>query len=164
MGAKIQAFHIFQTPLSSHYPLPLNKSPLCFVILNISSYWHFSAAIFPPGTLAIHHSAKLLSMDQLFYYSLSALLCYIKEKRAQKKEQEVTIGQYIAGNIGIGSRETFATNHFQLCIYSIVYGCNKANIDFGKFIVCQILLQTEGAAVQFSVFNVRRYTVLFKFP
>jgi len=24
MGAKIQAFDIFQTPLSSHYPLPLN--------------------------------------------------------------------------------------------------------------------------------------------
>ncbi len=23
MGAKIQAFDIFQTPLSSHYPLPL---------------------------------------------------------------------------------------------------------------------------------------------
>ncbi len=26
MGAKIQAFDIFQTPLSSHYPLPLIKS------------------------------------------------------------------------------------------------------------------------------------------
>jgi hypothetical protein len=25
MGAKIQVFDIFQTPLSSHYPLPLNK-------------------------------------------------------------------------------------------------------------------------------------------
>ncbi len=25
MGAKIQAFDIFQTPLSSHYPLPLNE-------------------------------------------------------------------------------------------------------------------------------------------
>jgi hypothetical protein len=25
MGAKIQAFDIFQTPLSSHYPLPLRK-------------------------------------------------------------------------------------------------------------------------------------------
>jgi hypothetical protein len=25
MGAKIQAFDIFQTPLSSHYPQPLNK-------------------------------------------------------------------------------------------------------------------------------------------
>ncbi len=24
IGAKIQAFSIFQTPLSSHYPLPLN--------------------------------------------------------------------------------------------------------------------------------------------
>ncbi len=24
MGAKIQAFDIFETPLSSHYPLPLN--------------------------------------------------------------------------------------------------------------------------------------------
>ena len=26
MGAKIQAFDIFQTPLSSHYPLPLMQS------------------------------------------------------------------------------------------------------------------------------------------
>jgi hypothetical protein len=26
MGAKIQAFDIFQTPLSSHYPLPLSVS------------------------------------------------------------------------------------------------------------------------------------------
>jgi hypothetical protein len=26
MGAKIQAFDIFQTPLSSHYPLPLRTS------------------------------------------------------------------------------------------------------------------------------------------
>jgi hypothetical protein len=25
MGAKTQAFDIFQTPLSSHYPLPLNR-------------------------------------------------------------------------------------------------------------------------------------------
>ncbi len=25
MGAKIQAFDIFQTPLSSHYPLPLSR-------------------------------------------------------------------------------------------------------------------------------------------
>jgi hypothetical protein len=25
MGAKIQAFDIFQTPLSSHYPLPLSQ-------------------------------------------------------------------------------------------------------------------------------------------
>jgi hypothetical protein len=25
MGAKIQAFDIFQTPLSSHYPLPLKS-------------------------------------------------------------------------------------------------------------------------------------------
>jgi hypothetical protein len=28
MGAKIQAFDIFQTPLSSHYPLPLRLSCL----------------------------------------------------------------------------------------------------------------------------------------
>jgi hypothetical protein len=26
MGAKIQAFDIFQTPLSSHYPLPLKEN------------------------------------------------------------------------------------------------------------------------------------------
>ncbi len=26
MGAKIQAFDIFQTPLSSHYPLPLSQT------------------------------------------------------------------------------------------------------------------------------------------
>jgi hypothetical protein len=29
MGAKIQAFDIFQTPLSSHYPLPLNEKVPC---------------------------------------------------------------------------------------------------------------------------------------
>jgi hypothetical protein len=28
MGAKIQAFDIFQTPLSSHYPLPLRTESL----------------------------------------------------------------------------------------------------------------------------------------
>jgi hypothetical protein len=28
MGAKIQAFDIFQTPLSSHYPLPLRAFSL----------------------------------------------------------------------------------------------------------------------------------------
>jgi hypothetical protein len=27
MGAKIQAFDIFQTPVSSHYPLPLMTMP-----------------------------------------------------------------------------------------------------------------------------------------
>jgi hypothetical protein len=36
MGAKIQAFDIFQTPLSSHYPLPLKKE-----ILNLArpGFW-----------------------------------------------------------------------------------------------------------------------------
>ncbi len=33
MGAKIQAFDIFQTPLSSHYPLPLsNLLSYCLMI------------------------------------------------------------------------------------------------------------------------------------
>jgi hypothetical protein len=55
MGAKIQAFDIFQTPLSSHYPLPLSldyswaKVGICtFVGLNgtpveayILGYLHF---------------------------------------------------------------------------------------------------------------------------
>ncbi len=33
MGAKIQAFDIFQTPLSSHYPLPL------ITFFNIKIFW-----------------------------------------------------------------------------------------------------------------------------
>jgi hypothetical protein len=33
MGAKIQAFDIFQTPLSSHYPLPLRFSFCVNVLL-----------------------------------------------------------------------------------------------------------------------------------
>jgi aminopeptidase N len=31
MGAKIQAFDIFQTPLSSHYPLPLRDIYVLFL-------------------------------------------------------------------------------------------------------------------------------------
>ncbi len=31
MGAKIQAFDIFQTPLSSHYPLPLMPDPVAHI-------------------------------------------------------------------------------------------------------------------------------------
>jgi hypothetical protein len=34
MGAQIQAFDIFQTHLSSHYPLPLSrKSRICFPLI-----------------------------------------------------------------------------------------------------------------------------------
>jgi hypothetical protein len=32
MGAKIQAFDIFQTPLSSHYPLPLRKQAAFYAL------------------------------------------------------------------------------------------------------------------------------------
>ncbi len=35
MGAKIQAFDIFQTPLSSHYPLPLIQLFHIFLFLAI---------------------------------------------------------------------------------------------------------------------------------
>ncbi len=34
MGAKIQAFDIFQTPLSSHYPLSPVRQSLCWQIAN----------------------------------------------------------------------------------------------------------------------------------
>jgi hypothetical protein len=34
MGAKIQAFDIFQTPLSSHYPLPLRDEIVDKIIKN----------------------------------------------------------------------------------------------------------------------------------
>ncbi len=37
MGAKIQAFDIFQTPLSSHYPLPLTW--LCTQLFRHLIYW-----------------------------------------------------------------------------------------------------------------------------
>ncbi len=40
MGAKNQAFDIFQTPLSSHYPLPLNMKDdiLLYVALRMCTY------------------------------------------------------------------------------------------------------------------------------
>ncbi len=50
MGAKTQAFDIFQTPFSSHYPLPLTKSTLengvyiylkfiCVLTANVHRHW-----------------------------------------------------------------------------------------------------------------------------
>ncbi len=41
MGAKIQAFDIFQTPLSSHYPLPLRKltHPSSLLAMNAQRTW-----------------------------------------------------------------------------------------------------------------------------
>ncbi len=36
MGAKIQAFDIFQTPLSSHYPLHLSFAVLYFNFFNVT--------------------------------------------------------------------------------------------------------------------------------
>ncbi len=41
MGAKIQAFDIFQTPLSSHYPLPLNlkNRKSAFFLIQFSRRW-----------------------------------------------------------------------------------------------------------------------------
>ncbi len=45
MGAKIQAFDIFQTPLSSHYQLPLNSSMkgmgVLRVLISDIHYWVF---------------------------------------------------------------------------------------------------------------------------
>ncbi len=38
MGAKIQAIDIFQTPLSSHYPLPL-KGHIWFKKKNVGLSW-----------------------------------------------------------------------------------------------------------------------------
>ncbi len=41
MGAKIQAFDIFQTPLSSHYPLPLNRKKQYLLLKETIFYLKF---------------------------------------------------------------------------------------------------------------------------
>jgi hypothetical protein len=53
MGAKIQAFDIFQTPLSSHYPLPLrspgiDSQPCGPVRQPYLTYWPARARIYKP--------------------------------------------------------------------------------------------------------------------
>ncbi len=50
MGAKIQAFDIFQTPLSSHYPLPLKYEKLATMMIVASdNHEHF-----PSSTMHFH--------------------------------------------------------------------------------------------------------------
>jgi hypothetical protein len=59
MGAKIQAFDIFQTPLSSHYPLPLRSiaelrafygNPITYIRAFYISEWTYTRM--PPFLIA----------------------------------------------------------------------------------------------------------------
>jgi hypothetical protein len=62
MGAKIQAFDIFQTPLSSHYPLPLSS-----LLINKVSLYLFHTYVSNLTRLVIRNGLFLL---HLAYISL----------------------------------------------------------------------------------------------
>ncbi len=56
MGAKIQAFDIFQTPLSSHYPLPLIFVKQYIVLDNMILKARVKLRILTPELYQILHS------------------------------------------------------------------------------------------------------------
>jgi hypothetical protein len=90
MGAKIQAFDIFQTPLSSHYPLPLRKviqKEILLWYLYVSSKYfycvvpliltYFLSQLFLKGTVLPVRSARGLCTIAKVLVKSSTVLVYV---------------------------------------------------------------------------------------
>ncbi len=81
MGAKIQAFDIFQTPLSSHYPLPLSRlCDLFYVQITKSQQsWVQKSQIHK-----VSHVPKVPKFDKLFM-SANLMICDFQNLLADRR-------------------------------------------------------------------------------
>jgi hypothetical protein len=72
MGAKIQAFDIFQTPLSSHYPLPLKYD----LLISWMYFWNFYSQVFKTGQQSANQARTRKGMRLTGFSFIIILLSY----------------------------------------------------------------------------------------